>query len=135
MRSVEQPAVFHRRRRCIEDWSSNHSCLIRDSDGCISAGFVKRVWRLPSGVARPLLLAKQLNHAFEIGISGAKTARKPVSAALGNPLAVGEDIELTGFSRLWNGYDVQVFLDEGHETRDFDPVVVSRRTMNDFDLH
>ena len=82
-----------------------------------------------------MLVCEQVNHAVEIGIAGAKTPRKKVAAALGAALAVGEHLELTGLARGQDGVNVQAFFDEGHETRDLGAVVLSRRAMNDFDLH
>jgi len=54
---------------------------------------------LPRGVTGTVFL-DPLDHAFEIGIAGAKAARKPVSTALGDLLAIGENVELTGVPRL-----------------------------------
>jgi hypothetical protein len=73
--------------------------------------------------------------AIEIRIAGAKGSREPVSAALGEHLAVGKHLELTGLTRRKNGFNAQALLDEGHETRDLYLVVLSRRAVNDFDLH
>ena len=90
---------------------------------------------LPGCAGRTVLLDQQLDHAVEIGIAGAKTPRKPVPAAPGDRLAVREHVELTSRARRTDGVNVQAFLDEGHETRDLGAVVLSRRAMNDFDLH
>jgi hypothetical protein len=76
-----------------------------------------------------------LDHAIEIGVAGSKSPREPISTALGNPLAFGDHVELTGFTRCNDGFDVQAFLDEGRETRDLGIVVLSGRAVNDFDLH
>jgi len=76
-----------------------------------------------------------LDQAIEIRIPGSKSPREPISAALGNPLAVRDHLELTGLTRRNDGFNVQALLDEGRETRDLGTVVLSRRAMNDFDLH
>jgi hypothetical protein len=89
---------------------------------------------LPRGATGTVFL-DPLDHAFEIGIAGAKAARKPVSTALGDFLAIGEYLELTGFPRLSDSLNTEALLDEGHETRDLGPVVVSCWAMNDLDLH
>lgn len=81
------------------------------------------------------VLLELLDHAIEIGIAGAKASRQPVPAALSDPLAVREHVELTGVTRPTDGFNVQALLDEGHETRDFGVVVLSRRAVNDFNLH
>ena len=81
------------------------------------------------------MLRELLDHVVEIGITGAKSPCEPVATALGNLLAVREHLELSGFAGLQDGFDVQAFFDEGHETRDLDLVVLSSRAVNDFDLH
>ncbi len=82
----------------------------------------------------PVLL-KLLDHAIEIGITGAKAPGERVPAALGNPLAVSDNLELTGLTGHKDGFSVEALLDEGHETRDLGLVVLSRRAVNDLDLH
>ena len=89
---------------------------------------------LPRCLIRAALL-ELLDHAIEIGITGAKAPCEPVSAALGNPLAVSNHFELTGLARRRHGINVEALFDEGHETRDLGPVVLSRRAVNDLDLH
>ena len=89
---------------------------------------------LPRCVIRTVLL-DLLDHAIEIGIAGAKAPCEPVSAALGNPLAVGYHLELTCFTRRSYGFNAEALLDERHETRDLGFVVLSRRAVNDLDLH
>lgn len=89
---------------------------------------------LPRG-ATGTVFHDPLDHAFEIGIAGAKAARKPVSTALGDFFAIGEYLELTGVPRLSDSLNTEALLDEGHETRDLGVVVVSGRAMNDLDLH
>jgi hypothetical protein len=78
---------------------------------------------------------KQFEHAIEIGIPGAKAPREPVPAALRNPLAVRNHLELAGLTRRNDSVNIQALLDEGRETRDLGFVVLSSRTVNDFDLH
>ena len=86
-------------------------------------------------LAGALLCGEMADHAFKIGITGAKTSSEPVPTALGNSFAVGDYVELAGLARGTNGVNVEALLDEGHETRDLGTVVLSRRTVNDFDLH
>ena len=73
--------------------------------------------------------------ALEIGIAGTEAAREPVPATLGDFFTVGEDVELALLSGCGHGFHTQAFLDEGHETRDLGLVVVSRRAVDDLDLH
>lgn len=89
---------------------------------------------LPGTVIRTVP-CELIDHAIEIGIASAKASRDPVPAARRDPLAVGEHIKLAVLTRRANGFDVQALLDEGHETRDLGPVVLSRRTVNYLDLH
>jgi len=77
---------------------------------------------------------KEFEHAIEIGVPGAKASREPVPTTLRNPLAVRYHLELAGLSRRNDSVNIQALLDEGHETRDLGFVVLSRRTVNDFDL-
>ena len=81
------------------------------------------------------MLLELLDQAIKIGVAGAEASRQPVPAALGNHLAVREHRELTGLTRSKNGFNAQAILDEGHKTRDLYLVVLSRRAVNDFDLH
>jgi hypothetical protein len=76
-----------------------------------------------------------LDHPIEIGIASSKAPGEPVPTSRGNSLAVRDHVELTSLARRTDGICVQALLDEGHETRDFDLVVLSRRAVNDFDLH
>jgi hypothetical protein len=76
-----------------------------------------------------------LYNVIEIGIAGAETPCEPVPTSLGNPFAVRDHLELTGFPRRHDRINAEALLDERHETRDFDLVVLSRRAVNDFDLH
>lgn len=86
-------------------------------------------------VARTPLLDKQLDYAIKIGIADAETTRKKVSPTPGNPLPIREHVELTCITRNTDSVNIQALLDKGHETRDLVVVVLSRRTMNDLDLH
>ena len=81
------------------------------------------------------MLLELLDHTFEIRIAGAKPPCEPVPTALGNPFAVSDHLELTGLTRRNDGFNVEALLDEGHETRDLGLVVLSRRAVNDLDLH
>ena len=81
------------------------------------------------------MLFELLDHTFEIRIAGAKTPCEPVPTALGNPFAVSDHLELTGLTRRKDGFNAAALFDEGHETRDLGLVVLSRRTVNDLDLH
>ena len=76
-----------------------------------------------------------LDHFFKIGITGAKAPREPVSTALGNSFTVNEHVELAGFASRTNRFNIQALLNEGHETRDLGTIVLSRWTVNDFNLH
>jgi len=89
---------------------------------------------LPRCVNRTVLL-ELLDHAIEIGIAGAKAPCEPVPTALGYPLAVSDNLELTVLTRRNDGFNVQAILNEGHETRDLGFIVLSRRAVNDLDLH
>ena len=80
-------------------------------------------------------LLELLDHAIEVGIAGAEASCEPVSTALSNPLAVGDNLELTGLPRRKDGFNVEALLDEGRETRDLGLVVLSCRAVNDLDLH
>jgi len=81
------------------------------------------------------MLLELLDHAIEIGIAGSKSPCEPIPTALCNPLAVRDDLELAFFTRRKDSFNVEALLDEGHETRDLDLVVLSRGTVNDLDLH
>jgi hypothetical protein len=80
-------------------------------------------------------LFELLDHAIEIGIARAKASCEPVPTALGNPLAVSNNLELTSLPRRNDGFNIEALLDEGRETRDLDLVVQSCRAVNDLDLH
>jgi hypothetical protein len=76
-----------------------------------------------------------VHHAIEVRITSAKLPRDPIPPARRNPLAVCHHIELAVPSRRADCVDAQPLLDKGHETRDLHSVVLSRRAMNDLDLH
>ena len=89
---------------------------------------------LPRSALRTALLELR-DHALEIGIAGAKAPRQPVPTALGNPLAISENLELAGLPRLKDSFHIETLLDEGHETRDLGFVVLSCRAVHDLNLH
>jgi hypothetical protein len=89
---------------------------------------------LPRCVNRTLLL-ELFDHAVEIGIAGAKAPREPVSTPPGYLLAVSDNLELTVSARRKDGINAEAIFDEGHETRNLGFVVLSRRAVNDLDLH
>jgi hypothetical protein len=80
-------------------------------------------------------LQELLNHAIQIGIARAKAPGKPVSTALGNSLAVGNHLKLTGLARRNHGVNAEPLLDEVRETRDLGFVVLSRRAGTYLNLH
>jgi len=90
--------------------------------------------RLPLCATCAVLL-ELLDHPIEIGVTGAKFSREPVAAAFGNFLAVRDHFELSGLTGREDGFHVQVLPDEGHETRDLNLVILSRRAVKDLNLH
>jgi hypothetical protein len=80
-------------------------------------------------------LRELLDHAVEIGIARAKAPCNPVPTALGNSLAINENLKLTRIPRLNDSFNIEALLYEGHETRDLGLIVLSCRAMNDLDLH
>jgi hypothetical protein len=80
-------------------------------------------------------LLELLHHALEFGISRAKLPREPVPTSLDNSFPVRYHLELTRFARRQHGFNTQPLLDQGHETRDLDLVVLSSRAVHDFYLH
>jgi hypothetical protein len=50
------------------------------------------------------VLLELLDYAFEIWIAGAKGPCEPVAAALGNPFAVSDHLELTGLTGHNDGF-------------------------------
>ena len=75
------------------------------------------------------------DYLVKVRIAGAKTPREPVATTPGDPLAVSHHLELTGLAGRRDGFNVETLLDAGHETRDLGIVVLSRRAVNNFDLH
>lgn len=73
--------------------------------------------------------------AIEIRVASAKFTREPVPTPLRNPLAVRDHLELSGLTGGKDRLNAQALLDESHETRDLDLIVLSRRAVNDFNLH
>ena len=90
-----------------------------------------RLLRRPTRTA----LLELIDQAIEIGIASTKAPRKPVSPALGYPLTISDNLELTCLPRLNHCFNIQALLDEGHETRDLGLVVLSCWAVNDLDLH
>jgi hypothetical protein len=89
---------------------------------------------LPRCITRTVF-SEPLDHAIEIAIAAAKSPCEPVPTSFGDTLAVRDHVELTGGTSRTDGFNAQALLDEGHETRDLGLVVLSRRAVNDFDLH
>jgi hypothetical protein len=81
------------------------------------------------------MLLKLRDDGVEIGVTTTQAPREPVTAACRDSLAIRDHVELTGFAGRRHGVDAEAPLDEGHETRDLGPVVLSRRTVHDLDLH
>jgi len=52
------------------------------------------------------VLFQRFHHALEVWITCAEAAGEPVSAALSDRLTIGDNVELTGASRLEHGVDV-----------------------------
>lgn len=76
-----------------------------------------------------------LDDGLELGIASPEFPREPVSASLGNSLAVGDHLELTCPARPHDGVNVEVLLDQGHETRGLGFVTLSYRAVDDLNLH
>jgi hypothetical protein len=76
-----------------------------------------------------------LDHTIKIGIASPKPSSEPVPTALGNPLTVSNYLELTGLTGCNHCINVEVLLDEGHETRDLSLVILSRWAVDDLNLH
>jgi len=81
------------------------------------------------------MLLESGDDRVEIGGAAAKPPREPVPAAFRDFLAVRDHVELAKFAERRDSVDAEALLDEGHETRDLGTVVLSRRTLHDFDLH
>ena len=67
---------------------------------------------LQTGTHRPLptfyrsIPCDELDHFFEIWITGTKAPREPASAALGYFFTINEHIELASFARRTNSFDI-----------------------------
>lgn len=81
------------------------------------------------------MLLKLFHHCVEIGIACAKLPCEPVPAPLDNPFAARDYIELASLTGREDGIDSKALLNEGHETRDLSPVVLSGWAVNDLDFH
>jgi hypothetical protein len=66
--------------------------------------------RLPRRPTRTALL-ELIDQAVEIGIASTKAPRKPVPPALGYPLTIGDNLELTCLPRRNDGFNIQALLD------------------------
>jgi hypothetical protein len=80
-------------------------------------------------------LLELIYNAVEIGISGAKASREPVSTTYGNGLPIGDHFKLTPGAVCNHRAHAEALLDEGHETRDLGFVIASSGAGNDLDLH
>jgi len=78
---------------------------------------------------------KQLNDTLRIRIPGTEAPREPVSTALGNLLAVDDDVKLATLSRGNRCGDTKPFLYQGRETRDLGFVVLSGRARHYLYVH
>jgi len=56
-------------------------------------------------------LLELIDQAIEIGIANAQAPRKPVSPALGYPLTISDNLELTCLPRLNHGFNIEALLD------------------------
>ncbi len=81
------------------------------------------------------MLPELLDHTFQIRIASAKAPCEPVPTAIRNPFAVSDHLELTNLARRKDGINIEALFDEDHETRDLCLVVLSRRAVNDLNLH
>ncbi|MGA7295400.1 MAG: hypothetical protein WBW53_18780 [Terriglobales bacterium] len=81
------------------------------------------------------MLLELLDHTFQIRIASAKAPCEPVPTAFRNPFAVSDHLELTNLARRQDSFNIELLFDEDHETRDLCLVVLSRRAVNDLDLH
>lgn len=113
---------------------SIHPAKFAKLRGCDSASDCHGGLYLPRCVA-PTVLLELLDHTFQIGIASAKAPCEPVSAAFRDPCTVSDHRELTDLARRKDGVNIEALFDEGHETRDLGLVVLSRRAVNDLDLH
>ena len=78
---------------------------------------------------------EQFTPAIQIGIARAKALCKPVSAALGDFLAIGDHLKLAFPAMRNHSVKAEPLLDEGRETRDLGLVVLSSRAGYYLDLH
>lgn len=92
-------------------------------------------WRcdLPRCVNRSVLL-DLLDHTLKIRIATAKASCEPIPTLLGNPLAISDNLELTGLPELEDCFYSKTLFDEGHETRGLGLVVQSCRAVNSIEL-
>jgi hypothetical protein len=81
------------------------------------------------------VFCNQLDHSIEIGIARAEALSEPVPTARRDLLPVDEHVELSEPSSSRCGIDAEARLDEGRETRSLCFVSVSRRAVDDLDLH
>jgi hypothetical protein len=104
--------------------------------GCrILAGCARvRVLTFPPAALFSVLL-QFLDHSIQIRIPSPEAPRKPVSPSLRDLLPIRHNIKLTRLSRHKHYFHIQPILDQVHETRDLYLVILSRRAVNDFNLH
>lgn len=76
-----------------------------------------------------------LDYIIEIGITSTKFPRNPISASLGDGLAIRNHLKLASLTWPHNWLYIEFFFDERHETRDLGLVIFSRGAVNDFDFH
>ena len=76
-----------------------------------------------------------LNHVIEIGITCAKAFCEPVSTALGNPLSIGEHLELASSAGRNRNVHAKTLFNQGHETRDLGFIALSRRAGTYLNFH
>ena len=81
------------------------------------------------------MFLERIHYAFEVRITHAEAAGKPIPAAARNHFTVGDHVELTGIAGHQNRVDIQPLFDESRETRGPGCILLSRRAMMDFDLH
>jgi hypothetical protein len=81
------------------------------------------------------MLLKPRDDGVEIRVTSAKAPCEPVTTAFRDSLAIRDHVELAWFARRRYSVNAEALLNEGHETRDLGPVVLSRRTVHDLDLH
>ena len=140
--AVQKPACGRLLPRSLR--ARRHSATIADQRGrpCVApwpylffSGFHLAAEAAYGAASLRAAIFEVLDHGIEIGIAGAEASCEPVSTALGDPLAVSDNLELTGLPRCKDDFNVEALLDEGRETRDLGLVVLSCRAVNDLDLH